>query len=95
MGSLVGRLFLRACPRRVFWYVAANELIFNFYFYDDYVMTNLFSFGYDLLQSFYSICKSFLLASFMNENKIFHLKKKKKLYSYGIGLLCIYYAAHE
>jgi hypothetical protein len=39
---------------------------------DDYVMADLFSFGYDLLQSFCSVCKSFLLASFMNENEVFH-----------------------
>jgi hypothetical protein len=45
---------------------------------DDYVITDLFSFGYDLLQNFFSICKSFLLVSFMNENKVFPFKKKKK-----------------
>jgi hypothetical protein len=48
---------------------------------DDYVMADLFSFGYDLLQSFCSVCKSFLLTSFMNENEVFlffFLKKKKK-----------------
>ena len=44
---------------------------------DDYVMADLFSFGYNLLQSFCSICKSFLLISFMNENKVFPVKKKK------------------
>jgi hypothetical protein len=38
---------------------------------DDYVMADLFSFGYDLLQSFCSICKSFLLAGFMNKNEVF------------------------
>jgi hypothetical protein len=41
---------------------------------NDYVITDLFSFGYDLLQSF-------LLASFMNEKKVFFFffqKKKKK-----------------
>ena len=36
---------------------------------DDYVMADLFNFGYDLLQSF-------LLASFMNENEVFHFQKK-------------------
>jgi hypothetical protein len=45
---------------------------------DDYVMANLFSFGYDLLQSFCSLCKSFLLVIFMNENEVFHFQKKKK-----------------
>ena len=40
---------------------------------DNYVLANLFSFDYDLFQSFYSVCKSFLLANFMNVNKI--LKK--------------------
>jgi hypothetical protein len=35
---------------------------------DDYVMTNLFSFSYDLLQSF-------LLANFMNKNEVFSFKK--------------------
>ena len=38
---------------------------------DDYVMADLFSFGYDLLQNFRSVCKNFLLASFMNENEVF------------------------
>jgi hypothetical protein len=42
---------------------------------DDYVMTDLFSFGYDLLQSFCFVCKSFLFASFMNENEVFHFQK--------------------
>jgi hypothetical protein len=41
---------------------------------DDYVMADLFSFGYDLLQSFYFVSKSFLLTSFMNENEIFPFK---------------------
>jgi hypothetical protein len=45
---------------------------------DDYVMADLFSFGYNLLQSFCSICKSFLLTSFINENKVFPSQKKKK-----------------
>jgi hypothetical protein len=45
---------------------------------DDYAMIDLFSFGYDLLQSFCSVCKSFLLASFMNENEVFFFPKKKK-----------------
>jgi hypothetical protein len=40
---------------------------------DDYVMANLFSFDYDLLHNFYSVCKNFLRASFMNENEIFPL----------------------
>ena len=44
---------------------------------DNYVMIDLFSFDYDLLQSFCSICKSFLLVSFMNENEVFPFKKKK------------------
>ena len=49
---------------------------------DDYVMADLFSFLYDLLQSFFYVCKSFFLASFMNENEVFiylffFLKKKK------------------
>ena len=43
---------------------------------DDYVMTDLFNFGDDLLQSFCSVCKSFLLASFMNENEEFLFPKK-------------------
>jgi hypothetical protein len=43
---------------------------------DDYVMTYLFSFGYDLLKSFCSVCKSFLLANFMNENEVFPFKKR-------------------
>jgi hypothetical protein len=38
---------------------------------DDYVMTNLFNFGYDLLQSFCFVCKNVLLASFVNENEVF------------------------
>jgi hypothetical protein len=38
---------------------------------DDYVMTDLFSFDYDLLQSFGFVCKSFLLVSFMNKNEVF------------------------
>ena len=38
---------------------------------DDYVMANLFSFDYDLLQNFCYVCKSFLLASFMNKNEVF------------------------
>jgi hypothetical protein len=37
---------------------------------NDYVMADLFSFDYDLLQSFCSVCKSFLLSSFMNKNKV-------------------------
>ena len=36
---------------------------------DNYVMANLFNFGYNLLQNFYSVCKNFLLASFMNDMK--------------------------
>ena len=35
---------------------------------DDYVMADLFSFNYDLFQSFCSVCKSFLLVNFINEN---------------------------
>jgi hypothetical protein len=38
-------------------------------------MADLFSFDYNLLQSFCSICKSFLFASFMNENEVFSTKK--------------------
>jgi hypothetical protein len=38
---------------------------------DYYVMDDLFSFDYDLFQNFCSVCKSFLLASFMNENEVF------------------------
>jgi hypothetical protein len=34
-------------------------------------MADLFSFGFDLLQSFCSTCKSFLLVNFMNENEYF------------------------
>jgi hypothetical protein len=49
---------------------------------DDYAMIDLFSFGYDLLQSFCSVCKSFLLASFMNENEVFFFQKKKKKNNY-------------
>ena len=45
---------------------------------NDYVMVDLFSFGYDLLQSFCSVCKSFLLISFMNENEVFPFQRKKK-----------------
>jgi hypothetical protein len=45
---------------------------------DDYVIADLFSFGYDLLQSFCSVCKSFLPTSFMNENDLFPFKKIKK-----------------
>jgi hypothetical protein len=36
---------------------------------DNYVMDDLCCFCYDLLKSFYSVCKNFLLASFMNENE--------------------------
>jgi hypothetical protein len=50
-------------------------------------MADLFSFGYDLLQNFFSVCKSFLLASFMNENKIFSFKKKKKEFIF----LCLFF----
>jgi hypothetical protein len=42
---------------------------------DDYVMVDLFSFGYDLLQSICFVCKSFLLMSFMNENKVFSFRE--------------------
>ena len=45
---------------------------------DDYVMADLFNFGYDLLQSFCSVCKTFLFADFINENKVFSFQKKKK-----------------
>jgi hypothetical protein len=38
-------------------------------------MADLFSFGYDLLQNFCFVCKNFLLASFINENEVFSLKK--------------------
>ena len=38
---------------------------------DDYIIVDLFNFSYDLFQRFCSICKSFLLTSFMNENKVF------------------------
>jgi hypothetical protein len=55
------------------------NLIISHRLADDYVMTDLFSFGYDLLQSFCFVCKSFLLVSFMNENEVFPLKKKKNL----------------
>jgi hypothetical protein len=41
----------------------------------DYVMADIFSFGYDLLKSFCFVYKSFLLTSFMNENEVFPLKK--------------------
>jgi hypothetical protein len=44
---------------------------------DDYVMIDFFSFVYDLLQSFCSLCKSFLLASFMNENEVFPFQKRE------------------
>jgi hypothetical protein len=37
-------------------------------------MADLFIFGYDLLQSFCSVCKSFLF-TIMNENEIFPFKK--------------------
>jgi hypothetical protein len=53
---------------------------------DDYVMTDLFSFGYDLLQSFYSLCQNFLLTSFMNGNKVFPFPKKKKKSIHVINL---------
>jgi hypothetical protein len=55
------------------WMVISHRLA------DDYIMADLFSFGYDLLQSFCSVCKNFLLTSFMNENEVFSffLKKKK------------------
>jgi hypothetical protein len=39
---------------------------------DDYAVADLFSFDYDLLQSFCFVCKSFLLTNFMNENEVFH-----------------------
>jgi hypothetical protein len=39
---------------------------------DNYIMADLFTFVYDLLQSFYSVRKNILLASFMNENEVFH-----------------------
>jgi hypothetical protein len=42
---------------------------------DDYVMVDLFSFSYDLLQSICSVCKSFLLTSFMNENNVFSFRE--------------------
>ena len=45
---------------------------------DDYVITDLFSFSYDLLQSFCSICKSFLLASFMKEWSISFKRRRRK-----------------
>jgi hypothetical protein len=50
-------------------------------------MADLFNFGYDLLQNFFSVCKSFLLASFMNENKIFSFQKKKKRVYFFISFL--------
>ena len=49
---------------------------------DDFVITDLFSFGYDLLQSFYFVYNSFLLVSFMNENEIFPFKKYIYIYIY-------------
>ena len=66
---------------------------------DDYVMVNLFSFDYDLLQIFCSLYKNFLLVSFMNENEVFlflflfFLKKSQSLshkiyiYIYFISVL--------
>jgi hypothetical protein len=53
-----------------------------------------FSFDYDLLQNFLFVCKSFLLVSFMNENKIFSFQKKKKslfFYVYFLNKLFYYY----
>jgi hypothetical protein len=49
---------------------------------DDYIMADLFSFNYDLLQSFCFVCKSFLLASFMNENEVFPFKIYIYIYIY-------------
>ena len=40
-------------------------------------MFDLFSFDYDLLQNFYTVYKSFLLAIFMNENEVFPFQKIK------------------
>ena len=48
------------------------------YALDDYVIVDLFNFNYDLLQSFCSVCKNFLFANFINENKVFPFQKKKK-----------------
>ena len=48
---------------------------------DDYVIADLFSFGYDLLHNFCSVCKNFLFTSFMMIMKyffFFSLKKKNK-----------------
>jgi hypothetical protein len=62
---------------------------------DDYVMADLFSFDYDLLKNFCFLCKSCLLASFMNENEVFHFqKKKKKKITKVFGKTCYFFLSN-
>ena len=69
------------CYLCIGWYLSGTNLKLNLMIshrlVDDYVMVDLFSFGYNLPQSFYSVCKSFLLVSFINENEIFPRKKNE------------------
>jgi hypothetical protein len=73
-GSLLSRP-RNKCYLCIVWHLFDTDLKLNLMIsqrlVDDYVMANLFSFYYDLFQSFCFIYKSFLLASFMNKNEVF------------------------
>ena len=80
--SLLSRL-MNKCYLCIEWYLFDIDLKLNlmisYRLVNDYVMADLFSFSYNLLQNFCFVCKNFLLLSLWMRMKYFSFLKKNQL----------------